>query len=64
MLYFLINFINRERVQLFPFIVTIMKEQKDWTQEEWDAYYAFLADKQAEEEEQMVIDFLEMEADY
>ena len=41
-----------------------MKEQKDWTQEEWDAYYAFLADKQAEEEEQMAIDFLEMEADY
>lgn len=43
------------------------EEQKNWTKEDWDAYYAFLADEDAKELEAMeeyVQDYLEMEADY
>lgn len=44
-----------------------MKEQENWNQEDWNAYYSFLADEDATEIaaiDEYAIDFLEMEADY
>ena len=44
-----------------------MKEQKNWNQEDWNAYYSFLADENAKEIaaiDEYTIDFLEREADY
>ena len=38
--------------------------REGWTEEEWNEYMQSIAEQIEEEEEQIIQDFLEMEADY
>ena len=38
--------------------------RENWTEQQWQEYNEFIADAVAEEEDEMIQDYLEMEADY